>query len=132
MVRIMSFSWAVMRFQKRFFCSFFGHRKSEDLHCLIWKNGNTSTKRQETKDRFLFPLFGHSPLHVLWQVSFGCWVTWSISSWQRYYKSVLFSQSCFWMIKFTAIQKKLFGTRQFGKIDVLVNFIISKFKRVKK
>ena len=23
------------------------------------------------------------PLHVLWQVSFGCWVTWSI--WQEYY-----------------------------------------------
>ena len=30
------------------------------------------------------------PLHVLWQVSFGCWVTWSISSWQKYYKSVFF------------------------------------------
>ncbi len=30
------------------------------------------------------------PLHVLWQVSFGCWVTWSISSWQEYYKSVFF------------------------------------------
>ena len=28
------------------------------------------------------------PLHVFWQVSFGCWVTWSISSWQKYYKSV--------------------------------------------
>ena len=30
------------------------------------------------------------PLHVLWQVSLGCWVTWSISSWQKYYKSVFF------------------------------------------
>ena len=30
------------------------------------------------------------PLHVFWQVSFGCWVTWSISSWQKYYKSVSF------------------------------------------
>ena len=29
-------------------------------------------------------------LHVLWQVSFGCWVTWSISSWQEYYQSVFF------------------------------------------
>ena len=35
------------------------------------------------------------PLHVLWQVCFGCWVTWSISNWQKYYKSVFFSQSCF-------------------------------------
>ena len=32
----------------------------------------------------------YGPLHVLWQVSFGCWVTWSISSWQVYYKSVFF------------------------------------------
>ena len=30
------------------------------------------------------------PLHVLWLVSIGCWVTWSISSWQEYYKSVFF------------------------------------------
>ena len=30
------------------------------------------------------------PLHVLWQVSFDYWVTWSISSWQEYYKSVFF------------------------------------------
>ena len=30
------------------------------------------------------------PLHVLWQVSFGCWVMWSISSWQKYYKIVFF------------------------------------------
>ena len=29
----------------------------------------------------------YGPLHVLWQVSFGCWVTWPISSWQKYYKS---------------------------------------------
>ena len=48
------------------------------------------------------------------------------------YKSVFFSQSCFWMIKFTVIPKKnLYGTWQFGKIDVLVNFIIQKFARLK-
>ena len=35
------------------------------------------------------------------------------------------------MIKFTVIPKKLFGTWQFGKIDVLVNFIIQKFARLK-
>ena len=33
------------------------------------------------------------------------------------------------MIKFTVIPKKLFGTWQFGKIDVLVNFITQKFAR---
>ena len=31
------------------------------------------------------------------------------------------------MIEFTIIQKKLFGTWQFGKFDVLVNFMIQKF-----
>ena len=30
------------------------------------------------------------PLHVLWQVSFGFWVTWSISSGQENYKSFFF------------------------------------------
>ena len=57
-----------------------------------------------------------APPHVLWHVSFGCWVTWSISSWQEYYKSVFFPK---WMIK---------TIWQFGKIDVLVDFIIQKLK----
>ena len=35
------------------------------------------------------------------------------------------------MIKFTVIPKTLFGTWQFGKIDVLVNFIIQKFATLK-
>ena len=35
------------------------------------------------------------PLHVLWQVSLGCWVTWSISSRQEYYRSVLFYKAEF-------------------------------------
>ena len=30
------------------------------------------------------------PLHVLWQASFGCWVTRSISSWQEYNMSFFF------------------------------------------
>ena len=28
------------------------------------------------------------PLHVVWQVSFGCWITSYISRWQKFYKSV--------------------------------------------
>ena len=60
------------------------------------------------------------PPHVLWQVSFGCWVTWSISSWKEYYKSVFFPKWRKWMVKFEIIPKKLFGTWHFGKIDVLV------------
>ena len=31
-----------------------------------------------------------APPHVLWQVSFGFWVMWSISSWQEHYKSFFF------------------------------------------
>ena len=30
---------------------------------------------------------------MLWQVSFGFWVTWSISSWQEYYKSFFLPKS---------------------------------------
>ena len=51
------------------------------------------------------------PQHVLWQVSFGCWVTWSISSWQEYYKSVFFTillNFNFWIIKYTVIPKKTY------------------------
>ena len=36
--------------------------------------------------------------------------------------------SILWMIKFTVIQKKTFGTWQFDKIGVLVNLIIQKLK----
>ena len=37
------------------------------------------------------------PLHVLWQFFFGCWVTWSISSCQKYYKSVFFPKVEWWV-----------------------------------
>ena len=41
----------------------------------------------------------YGPQHVLWQVSFGCWVMWSISSWQKYYKSANASEAriCMWI-----------------------------------
>ena len=35
----------------------------------------------------------YGPLHVVWQVSFGCWIMWSISSWQNCYKSVFFPKA---------------------------------------
>ena len=37
------------------------------------------------------------PLHVVWQVSFGCWITWSISSWQKHYKCVFFPKAEWWV-----------------------------------
>ena len=38
------------------------------------------------------------PLHVAWHVSFGCWITWSISSWQEHYKSAfLFTKAEWWV-----------------------------------
>ena len=36
-------------------------------------------------------------LHVVWQVSFGCWITWSISSWQNSHKSVFFPKAEWWV-----------------------------------
>ena len=41
----------------------------------------------------LFSKFNWGPLYVLWQVSFGWWVMWSISSWQKYYKSAFFPKA---------------------------------------
>ena len=41
----------------------------------------------------------------------------------RQTKCLLFN---FWIIKFTVIPKKPFGTWQFGKMGVLVNFVIQK------
>ena len=70
---------------------------------------------------FSYIFLHYGPLHVLWQVSFCCWVTWSISSWQEYYKSVFFPKWMKWIIKFTIIPKKLFGTWQY-------DFIIQKLK----
>ena len=61
-------------------------------------------------------------LQVLWQVSFGCWVTWSISSWQEYYKRVssfsILQNFNFWMIKFTVTYTK-------KKYLALANLILS-------
>ena len=37
------------------------------------------------------------PLHVIWQVSFGCWIMWSISSWQNSYNSVVFPKAEWWV-----------------------------------
>ena len=48
------------------------------------------------------------------------------------FESCDISQKCLlfkiWRLKFTVIKKKPFGTWQFGKIGVLVNFIIQKLK----
>ena len=77
------------------------------------------------------PYEDYGPLHVLWQVSFGCWVRWSISSWQEYYQSVFFPKWMKRLIKFRIKPKKKFGTWKFGKIYILVNFIIQKFAGLK-
>ena len=53
------------------------------------------------KNKHVLCIFGclrlFNSLHVLWQVSFGCWVTWSISSWQKYYNSVFFPKAEWWV-----------------------------------
>ena len=63
--------------------------------------------------------------YVLWQVSFGFWVTWSISSWKENYKSVFFPKLQFLNDKLQlSIPKK--GIWHFGKI-FLVNLSLKSF-----
>ena len=54
-------------------------------------------------------LLDRAPPHVLWQVSFGFWVMWSISSWLEYYKIVFFPKLKFLNDKLQLHPKKLFG-----------------------
>ena len=54
-------------------------------------------------------LLGH--LHVLWQVSFGCWVTWSISSWYKYYESVFFPKAEWWVTKLLFLSLNNWGLK---------------------
>ena len=81
----------------------------------------------------LNPHFGWNlgPLHVLLQVSFGCWVTWSISSWQEYYKSVFFLIAKWTSFSVSQQLRPELSAKWIGKIDALVNFIIYKFARLK-
>ena len=49
------------------------------------------------------------PLYVLWQVSFGCWVTWSISSWQNFDKSVYFPKAVWWVAELNFLSLNNWG-----------------------
>ena len=70
------------------------------------------------------------PLHVLWQVSFGCWVTWSISSWQKCYKSDFF----FNFKKLQFLNNKIYSytKNNYLALGNLVFWSISSFKRKSK
>ena len=62
----------------------------------------------------------------VWQVSFGCWVTWSISSWQKCYKSVFF----FSFTKFQLLNNKIYSytKNNYLALGNLVFWSISSFK----
>ena len=62
------------------------------------------------KPKWFWPKWAKGPPHVLWEVSFGFWVTWSISCWQENYKSVFFPKLQFLNDKLQLYPKKLFGT----------------------
>ena len=67
----------------------FSHKLCLDTYLLaLWLSRVIMTDMYTHLQRQLS--FTYGPLHVLWQVSFGCWVTWSISSWEEHYKSVVF------------------------------------------
>ena len=70
--------------------------------------------------------FHPAPPHVLWQVSFGCWVTWSISSWQKCYKSVFF----FNFTKLQFLNNKIYSytKNNYLALGNLVFWSISSFK----
>ena len=75
--------------------------------------------------------FSHlGPLHVLWQVSFGCWVTWYISSWQENYKSVFF----FNFTKLQFLNNKIYSytKNNYLALGNLVFWSISSFKTISK
>ena len=61
------------------------------------------------------------PLHVLWQVSFSFWVTWSNSSWQQNYKSVFFK------LQFLNDKLQLYPK----KLNCFGHFITQKFEILK-
>ena len=76
----------------RFFClEFLKHSKR---HVPV---AETQAKRENFDLGFMILKVHYGPLHVLWRVSFGCWVTWSISSWQKYFKSVYFPKAEWWL-----------------------------------
>ena len=47
------------------------------------------------------------PLHVRWQISFGCWVTLTLSSWQDYYKGVFFPKAVMNSKSFFSVSQQL-------------------------
>ena len=63
---------------------------------------------------------------MLWKVSFGCWVTWSISSWQKCYKSVFF----FNFTKLQFLNNKIYSytKNNYLALGNLVFWSISSFK----
>ena len=71
------------------------------------------------------------PLHILWQIYFGCWVTWSISIWKEYHKSVFFLIAKWTSFSVSQQLRSELSAKWIGKIDALVNFIIWKFARLK-
>ena len=56
------------------------------------------------------------PLHV---VCFGCWFTWSISSWQEYYKSHFFPKAEWWVAELFFFCLSITEAWIFCKMNVL-------------
>ena len=68
-------------------------------------------------------IFG--PLHVLWQVAFGCWVTWSISSWQKYDNSAFLCKGEWWVAKCVYFSTLEFFEWNLSKEDLLLHQSLS-------
>ena len=107
---IFFFQICIYFFQSKKFNSEFNTTKEQ----LNFKSDQFSVveKRLEIvwKWKILVFAIALGPSHVLWEVSFGFWVTWTISSWQENYKSVFFPNLQFLYDKLQLYPKKLFVT----------------------
>ena len=63
------------------------------------------------------------PLHVIRQVSFGCWITWSISSWQNSYKSFFYPKTDLYQKNYLARSQWYFGMKLVQNVQHLISTI---------
>ena len=82
---------------------------------------------QKTIGRQITKSSNLGPPHVLWQVSFGFWVTWSISSWQQIKRVFSFPSFNFWMINYSYKQKSYLQLWQ----NCFCQFITKQFRCLK-
>ena len=93
-----------------------GIRSSHDHQIPIYQNHYLAPTQLQT----ICWIHTQGTLLVHWQVSFGCWLTWSISSWPKYYKSVFFSQIPWSVTELFSVSYLATQARTFYKMNLLI------------